>query len=430
MEFFKETEFQKTDIGKIPKDWDVKKIAEIGIVITGTTPQTKVEKYWNGNYPFVTPTDIYEAKYVDKTERTVSEEGAKVGRLVPKESVLVTCIASIGKSALAFEECITNQQINAIICNNEINPHYTYYILKYRDNALKNEAGKTTNAIIKKSLFEQFKIPFPNTIEEQCQIAEILSRVDNAIQKTDEIIQKTEHLKKGLMQELLTKGIGHKEFKYSEDLGCEIPKDWEVVNLHNVVDSENDIVAGPFGSNLKVVDYRQEGVPIIRLQNIERNEFINKDIKYTSPKKAKELNYHSYKPGDIVLAKLGAPLGKTCIVPDFIDKGIIVADVVRIRISPKKALNKYIEYILNFSICSNQLYKETIGSTRPRVNISQVRNLKIPLPTLPEQRKIASILSHVDDQIEKERQTKEKLKKLKKGFMQILLTGKIRVKVN
>lgn len=430
MEFYKETDFQNTEIYKIPKGWDVKKIGEIGKVITGTTPRTKVDKYWNGNYPFVTPTDISEAKYVDRTERTVSEEGARVGRLIPRDSVLVTCIASIGKSALAFEECITNQQINAIICNKEIDPHYTYYILKYRDNALKNAAGKTTNAIIKKSLFEQFKIPIPHTIEEQRQIATILSRVDGSIQKTDEIIQKNQLLKKSLMQELLTKGIGHKEFKFSYELNCEIPKEWRIVNLHNVVDSENDIVAGPFGSNLKVADYRQEGVPIIRLQNIERNEFINKDIKYTSQKKAEELNYHSYKPGDIVLAKLGDPLGKTCIVPDYIEKGIVVADVVRIRISSKKAVNKYIEYILNFSICSNQLYKETIGSTRPRVNISQVRNLKIPLPSLREQHKIASILSKVDDQIEKERQTKEELEKLKKGLMQILLTGKVRVKVN
>ena len=214
----------------------------------------------------------------------------------------------------------------------------------------------------------------------------------------------------------------YKEIDFQETEIGKIPKEWSVVNLHNVVDSQNDIVAGPFGSNLKVVDYRQEGVPIIRLQNIERNEFINKDIKYTSQKKAEELIYHSYKPGDIVLAKLGDPLGKTCIIPDYMEEGIVVADVVRIRISPKKTVNKFIEYILNSSNCSNQLYKETIGSTRPRVNISQIRNLKIPLPSLSEQRQIASILSRVDDDIQKTDEIIQKTQLMKKGLMQELLT--------
>jgi len=218
----------------------------------------------------------------------------------------------------------------------------------------------------------------------------------------------------------LTRSIGHKEFKNTE-LG-RIPKEWEVVSLRDVVDDGNDIVAGPFGSNLKVSDYRPEGVPIIRLQNIKRNKFINKDIKYISPKKAEELKYHSYQVGDLVLAKLGDPIGKTCIVPPFIGKGIVVADVVRIRVSSRKAADSFIEYMLNSSICFTQLRKETIGSTRPRVNISQVRNLKLPLPPLPEQRRIAKILSTVDEAIQKVDEAIARTERLKRGLMQELLT--------
>src|SRR5215203_2749077 len=117
------------------------------------------------------------------------------------------------------------------------------------------------------------------------------------------------------------------KFKKTE-LG-EIPEDWDLCSLIDFVDGKNDIVAGPFGSNLKVSDYKPHGVPIIRLQNIERNKFINENIRYISQEKANELKYHSYRQNDIVLAKLGDPIGKTCIIPDHIKGGIVVADVVR-----------------------------------------------------------------------------------------------------
>lgn len=212
------------------------------------------------------------------------------------------------------------------------------------------------------------------------------------------------------------------DIQYSEKSLEKIPKEWKVVQLIDTVEKDNDIIAGPFGSNLKVSDYRNEGIPIIRLQNIERNQFINKDIKYISPAKAKELNYHSFKSGDVVLAKLGDPIGKTCIVPDFLKEGIVVADVVRIRVSSGKAVKKFIEYILNSSICSNQLRRETIGSTRPRVNISQIRNLVIPFPPLPEQEKIVEILYSIDNAIQKSNDIITRTEKLKKGLIQKLLT--------
>jgi type I restriction enzyme S subunit len=201
-----------------------------------------------------------------------------------------------------------------------------------------------------------------------------------------------------------------------------IPKEWEIATLRDVVENDDDIVAGPFGSNLKVSDYRENGIPIIRLQNIERNEFIHKDIKFVSNKKAGELKYHSFRSGDIVLAKLGDPIGKASVVPSSLERGIVVADVVRIRVSPRKASTYFVEYILNSAICTFQLQRETIGTTRPRVNIFQIRNLKIPLPPLPEQKKIAEILSTVDQAIEKVVEAIEKTQRLKKGLMQELLT--------
>lgn len=202
----------------------------------------------------------------------------------------------------------------------------------------------------------------------------------------------------------------------------EIPEDWEIKKLFELSEKVKDIVAGPFGSNLVVSDYETEGVPIIRLQNIGRNRFINKNIKFISREKANELNYHSYRPGDLVLAKLGIPIGKTCKIPEEFPAGIVVADVVRIRTSSKKSNQVYVEYVLNSNICEKQLNKERIGTTRPRVNLNQIRNLIFPCPPVHEQKKIASILSSVDSLVSSYDDIIQKSKILKKGLMQQLLT--------
>ena len=153
-----------------------------------------------------------------------------------------------------------------------------------------------------------------------------------------------------------------------------VPTEWDEKTLLDAVGMKKDlIVAGPFGSNLKVSDYRDEGIPIIRLQNIDYGKFIDKEIKYISPEKARELAYHSFRAGDLVLAKLGDPIGKTCIVPDYFQDGVVVADVVRIRVADGLADKNFIMYSLNSVATKNQLINGTIGSTRPRVNLDQIR---------------------------------------------------------
>ena len=201
------------------------------------------------------------------------------------------------------------------------------------------------------------------------------------------------------------------------------PIDWKVEKLIKLLDSKKElIVGGPFGSNLMVKDYRERGIPIIRLQNVEYFRFINQDIKYISPEKAEELKYHSFQKGDIVLAKLGDPVGKTCIVPEFLKRGIVTADVVRIRPINKDINRKFLMYVLNSYFIWKQLTRDVIGSTRPRVNLDHIRNLIIPLPSLVEQQSIASILSNLDDIIQIIKNIIYQLRALKKGLMQRLFT--------
>lgn len=194
-------------------------------------------------------------------------------------------------------------------------------------------------------------------------------------------------------------------------------KNWKKIKLSCVSANKDAIVSGPFGSNLKVSDYLKSGIPILRLQNIGKGYFINKDIKYISAKKAEELKYHSFKAGDIVLAKLGMPIGKTCIVPNEFKAGIIVADVVRIRPDKEIVDYKFLEYFLNTDESVKQLTGNVTGATRPRVNLSDVRNIEFNLPPLDEQKRIVAILDECFVAIDKAKANAEQnLKNAKELF--------------
>ena len=108
-----------------------------------------------------------------------------------------------------------------------------------------------------------------------------------------------------------------------------LPRGWRYFGLEELVARPKvDIVDGPFGSNLKASDYTDGGVPIARLQNVDANKFVRKNIRFVNKEKANELTRHTFQAGDLLITKLGDPLGEACIVPDDFERGVIVADLV------------------------------------------------------------------------------------------------------
>lgn len=157
-----------------------------------------------------------------------------------------------------------------------------------------------------------------------------------------------------------------------------------------VENPKNDIVDGPFGSNLKRSDFHSSGVPVLKIQNIKPNKIHIKNMDYVTTLKAATLERHSFVTGDIVMTKLGAPLGVSAIVGDELPEGIIVADLVRIR--PGNVNTKFLCYQLNSPSISKFINDSQKGTTRPRVNIQTVRNLPIVVPPIEEQNRIVETL--------------------------------------
>ena len=198
--------YKPSELGLIPDEWEVVSLEKIGNVITGNTPSTNNEDYYNGNISFIGPVDFVGQKYITKTEKTVSKDGLNYSREIPKDSILTVCIGStIGKIALAVKQCCTNQQINALVCDKKYFSEFIFYAMsQFLQRQLDVEAGLQAVPIVNKSSFAKLVLPCPLDMEEQKQIAKILTTQDKKIQTEETTLAKLKELKKGLMNDLLS----------------------------------------------------------------------------------------------------------------------------------------------------------------------------------------------------------------------------------
>lgn len=183
--------------------WEMKKLGNTGEIITGSTPPTAIKEYWDGSIPWITPTDISDKKDIYNSEREISLSGLQVIRKLPVNTLLVTCIASIGKNAILRSNGACNQQINAVVPSKDFNVDFLYYLIENNKQYLLGNAGITATLMISKKDFSEIVFSFPDK-SEQDAIAKVLSDMDTEIEKLEMQMMKYQNLKQGMMQTLLT----------------------------------------------------------------------------------------------------------------------------------------------------------------------------------------------------------------------------------
>jgi type I restriction enzyme S subunit len=189
----------KDENGNDFPEWEEKRLGEVGNILTGTTPSTTNPNYYGGEFLWVTPTDINENKDIFSSVKLLTKAGLEKGRFIPRDSLLVTCIASIGKNAILRIDGSCNQQINAITPNKENDVDFIYYLINQKNNILLRFASAGGMAILNKTDFSKLKFYFPSLPEQQ-KIAEFLSSVDQLLESKQQQITEAENWKKGLMQ--------------------------------------------------------------------------------------------------------------------------------------------------------------------------------------------------------------------------------------
>lgn len=406
--------YKKYEFGYIPNDWKIKKIGDIyDDLKAGATPSRTNPSYFTGDIPWITSGEL-KSKYIYDTYEKITEEAVKNTNLkIYQKGTFFIAITGLeaagtrGSCGINGIDSATNQSCLAFQEKEEINTEFLYYWYSlYGDYIGKKYTQGTKQQSLNNKIVEELCIGFPNK-EEQEKIADILSTVDCQIDDTEMFIEKCQELKKGLMQKLLTKGIGHTEFKKTE-VG-DIPVDWGVKKLE-------DVSYITMGQSPSSDSYNDKGIGVPFFQGNSEFGNIYPTVKKwcSEPKKIAE-------PLDILIS-VRAPVGAVNINND---RACIGRGLASIRQS-NKINYMYLYYVL--SISQDILNSSAQGSTFTAINSKDLKNFKIAIPSLDEQLNIAEILLSLDNNIEDYKNKKQKLENLKKGLMQQLLTGKLRIK--
>ena len=400
------------EISEIPKDWKVVRLGEIVETHDNKRiPLGEMERSKRkGCYPYCGANGIidYIDDYIFDGEFVLLAEDGGDYRKFCKSAYIMKGKFWVNNHAHILQ-AIKGKTTNTFLL----------YLLNFLD--LNPYIVGSTRKKLNQDKMKMIKIPLP-LLPEQKKIAEILSTVDKAIQKVDEIIAKTKRLKKGLMQKLLTKGIGHDEFKYSEELGCEIPKEWGVVRLEEVCIKITD------GSHFSPKEDENGEYKIATVANLKEKYIDLESCKRILREDFELLVKNGCKPetGDVLFSKDGT-VGISFAFKQNIDI-VLLSSIAIIR--PKKEIlnSDFCAYALKAPNIFWQITGRKTGTALRRIVLQDLKRIKIPLPPLQEQQKIAEIFSTMDKKLELEKKRKEKLEKIKKGLMNDLLTGRKRVK--
>ena len=360
-------------------EWKKVKLGDVCEVITGNTPLKKIKEYWDKDeVPFITPPELkYEGINYITPNIYVSKIGAKQGRIIPKNSICVCCIGSLGKLGILKEDAITNQQINSLILKNKnVDLLYLYFYLKTIKNNLESIASSTTVKIINKSSFEKIEINLPS-LEIQKKISKKLELLENNINFRKSQLNSLNELSKSLF----IRFFGNPE--YNE-------KGWSFSSLKDI-----SLTKGEYGSNKPAINYNG-GYRYIRITDITTNGEL-KEAKVGVSDEEIEAQKYLLKENDILFARSGATVGKNFFYNKKYGKCIFAGYLIRFQLNVHLVLATYLKKFLETNYYWNWVKNCQNIVAQPNINAKQYgEDLKIMLPPIELQNKFAERIEKIE----------------------------------
>ncbi len=414
--------YKDTPIGMIPENWDVAKLGSEVELIHGY--QFRSDDFVEKGIPVIkignvigSKLDLSELTYIDPNRfNDFKQYEIKDG------DILMSLTGNIGRvievTNLPYE-VVQNYRVGKFESksHHRLVKRYIKYLLTSNIvlDQLNKFANQSAQANFGKQDMDKIWIALPNSIEEQSKIASILSTIDDKIDAISERITQTQQLKIGLMQRLLTRGIGHTKFKNS--LLGEIPESWEIHRLSDIA-----IINDESLSNDTDPEYSFQYIDLTSVK-VGKIDFPSETIQFkNAPSRARRI----LKNGDVLMATVRPNLLGYSIA-DFDTTDIVCSTGFAVITPRQKILGQFIYQSLYSESMQCQIQKLLVGSNYPAINSTDVENLKVSLPPYSEQHEISEILCTVDQKLIILQDKKNEYDKLKQGLMQQLLTGKIRV---
>jgi type I restriction enzyme S subunit len=395
----------------VSADWKEVRLGEIAEIISGGTPSTAIGSYWGGDIPWCTPTDITSCKsnYLFETERKITPAGlaGSAASLLPPGSLLLCTRATVGDVRIASRAIATNQGFKSLVVNSQANSKFVYFVLQtLRQAMIEKSSGSTFLELGKNDLSNIVALMPP--LKEQEAIAESLSDADTAIESLDALIAKKRDVKQATMQQLLTGRTRLPGFT----------ADWKEGRLgeHAAFFKGNGL------SKLQLIDDGPQ-------QCVHYGELFTHYGPVIETVTSKCVAFEgSFKSlaGDVLMPGSDVtPRGLATASAIKVSDVVLGGDVIVIR---TKSTLLYGPFLSNFiRMSKGRVLRLVKGSTVYHIHAKDLADLEVLMPPLKEQEAIAETLSVMDDELEALTEQVSKLRMVKEGMMQDLLTGRVRL---
>ena len=349
------------------------KLKEIGKIVTGNTPSKQNTLYYNSNDILFIKPDVLQLKKVcdiNDSKEFISENARAVSRIVPKGSLLITCIGIIGKIGIVdIDECAFNQQINAIVPNYNIKSKYLAYVLFYNRGRLNDIANAPVVPIINKSEFENFEVNIIDDIKKQENIIQILDKIENIIYKYECILKALDTLIKARFVEMFGDVVKN-------------TKNWKTKKLNELCG---------FNNNKLGVDSIHNKVWLLNLDMIESDSGKIIDY-YMIDEKEVPPSTISFNENCVLYSKLRPYLNKV-VIP--IKSGYATSELIAIETN--SLIDKYfLAFALRSKSFVDMINLTSHGAKMPRASVDALKNFYIPVPDIEIQNTFATFVKQVD----------------------------------
>lgn len=392
----------KLRFSEFSKGWSYRAISDFGSVVTGSTPSTATQEFYGGNINFISPADMQGQRYVNSTKTTLTKAGFNKCRKLPPSSILFVCIgSSIGKVAQTPLESCSNQQINAVVVNEENSSDFIFSLLEERSARIAILAGEQAVPIINKSQFSSVKVIAPDCKKEQQKIADFLSAVDKKTFLLKEKYALLEQYKKGVMQKLFSR-----ETRFKDENDNDFP-DWQEERFSNILQLQLNSLQMNDESEYELITVRR------------RNGGVDSRGIY----KGKEVlvkNQYELKTNQFVISKRQIVHGACGLVPEAL-AGAIVSNEYNVfePVAEKLDIN-YFNMIATSLPMRRAFFINSDGVHIEKLLFKTQSWLKTKLdfPCVEEQRKIVTFINSLDKKLELVSQQIEQTQTFKKGLLQ------------
>lgn len=396
----------------VPNGWSLIKLGDVLKLGSGDTKPTDLQKEFSDDSPY----PVYGGNNIMGYSSQKNSSGFVI--LIGRVGEYCGVTRYIDKACWITDNALYTKSVSS-----DIDKEYLVSKLKKFDlSRLRNKGGQP---LISQKPIYAVKLPMP-PLPEQRKIAKILSTWDKAISTTERLIDNSKQQKKALMQQLLT---GKK--RLLDDSGRPFEGEWEDVSLESISEIMTDYVAnGSFQSlreNVVVTDEVDHSL-YVRLTDL-RVGLGHRNQKYTSKESYEFLKKSCLFGGELLMANIGANVGEVWQMPEVNMPATLAPNMLMTKFK-QRANSRYVYYFLSSSFGQNRISAVIAGSGHPKINKTELKQVKILLPSFKEQQKIAFVLTNADREIELLEQQFANLKQEKKALMQQLLTGKRRVKVD